>query len=147
MQAANNHGHLIPGKNSLALRRLSGWICCVIVLLWMADMSYGRDTTGLQEAEHPAANSTKQLPQITVTERRPISAATESRVREKDFAVRPHNTASEMLNNLPGFVAGQHAGGGKAKPGGKLVCATLLQSLPAAHVLKLYFFQRRSGAG
>ena len=114
MQAANNHGHLIPGKNSLALRRLSGWICCVIVLLWMADMSYGRDTTGLQEAEHPAANSTKQLPQITVTERRPISAATESRVREKDFAVRPHNTASEMLNNLPGFVAGQHAGGGKA---------------------------------
>ena len=115
MQAANNHGHLIPGKNSLALRRLSGWICCVIVLLWMADMSYGRDTTGLQEAEHPAANSTKQLPQITVTERRPISAATESRVREKDFAVRPHNTASEMLNNLPGFVAGQHAGGGKAR--------------------------------
>ena len=114
MQAANNHGHLIPGKNSLALRRLSGWICCVIVLLWMADMSYGRDTTGLQEAEHPAANSTKQLPQITVTERRPVSAATESRVREKDFAVRPHNTASEMLNNLPGFVAGQHAGGGKA---------------------------------
>ncbi len=114
MQAANNHGHLIPGKNSLALRRLSGWICCVIVLLWMADMSYGRDTTGLQEAEHPAANSTKQLPHITVTERRPISAATESRVREKDFAVRPHNTASEMLNNLPGFVAGQHAGGGKA---------------------------------
>ena len=114
MQEANNHGHLIPGKNSLALRRLSGWICCVIVLLWMADMSYGRDTTGLQEAEHPAANSTKQLPQITVTERRPISAATESRVREKDFAVRPHNTASEMLNNLPGFVAGQHAGGGKA---------------------------------
>ena len=115
MQAANNHGHLIPGKNSLALRRLSGWICCVIVLLWMADVSYGRDTTGLQEAEHPAANSTKQLPQITVTERRPISAATESRVREKDFAVRPHNTASEMLNNLPGFVAGQHAGGGKAR--------------------------------
>ena len=114
MQAANNHGHLIPGKNSLVLRRLSGWICCVIVLLWMADMSYGHDTTGLQEAEHPAANSTKQLPQITVTERRPISAATESRVREKDFAVRPHNTASEMLNNMPGFVAGQHAGGGKA---------------------------------
>ena len=114
MQAANNHGHLIPGKNSLALRRLSGCICCVIVLLWMADMSYGRDTTGLQEAEHPAANSTKQLPQITLTERRPVSAATESRVREKDFAVRPHNTASEMLNNLPGFVAGQHAGGGKA---------------------------------
>jgi hypothetical protein len=54
------------------------------------------------------------MPLMTVTERRPVSAATETRVRESDFAVRPHNTAWEMLNNLPGFVAGQHAGGGKA---------------------------------
>ncbi len=114
MQEANDHRHLMPEEKRLAPRRLSGWICCVIVLLWMADIGYGHDTIGLQEAEHPAANSTKQLPQMTVTERRPVSAATESRVREKDFAVRPHNTASEMLNNLPGFVAGQHAGGGKA---------------------------------
>ena len=114
MQAAKDHRHPILEEKRLAPRRLSGWMCCIIVLLWMAKMSYGHDTTGLQEAEYPAANSTKQLPQMTVTERRPVSAATESRVREKDFAVRPHNTASEMLNNLPGFVAGQHAGGGKA---------------------------------
>ena len=114
MQEANNHRHSIPEEKRLALRRLSGWGCYIIVLLWMAKISYGSETTDLQAAKHPAANSTKRLPQMTVTESRPVSAATASRVRAKDFAVRPHNTASEMLNNLPGFVAGQHAGGGKA---------------------------------
>ena len=114
MQEANDHRHLIPEEKRPALHRLSGWVCCIIVLLWTAKMGYGHDIADQQHAKHPSANSTKQLPQMTVTERRPVSAATESRVREQDFAVRPHNTASEMLNNLPGFVAGQHAGGGKA---------------------------------
>ncbi len=114
MQEANDHRHLIPEEKRPALHRLSGWVCCIIVLLWTAEMGYGHDIADQQHAKHPSANSTKQLPQMTVTERRPVSAATESRVREQDFAVRPHNTASEMLNNLPGFVAGQHAGGGKA---------------------------------
>ncbi len=113
MQEANDHRHLIPEEKRPALHRLSGWVCGIIVLLWTAGMSYGHDITSPQEAE-PPAGPTARLPLITVTERRPVSAATETRVREKDFAVRPHNTASEMLNNLPGFVAGQHAGGGKA---------------------------------
>ena len=111
MQEANDH--VLPEEKRLALRRLSGWVCGIMVLLWMADIGYGHDIPGLREAE-PPAGPTQQLPQMTVTERRPVSAATETRVREKDFAVRPHNTAWEMLNNLPGFVAGQHAGGGKA---------------------------------
>ena len=112
MQEANDH--VLPEEKRPALHRLSGWVCCIIVLLWTAEMGYGHDIADQQHAKHPSANSTKQLPLMTVTERRPISAATETRVREKDFAVRPHNTAWEMLNNLPGFVAGQHAGGGKA---------------------------------
>ncbi len=114
MQEANDHRHPIPEEKRPALHRLSGWVCCIIVLLWTAEMGYGHDIADQQHAKHPSANSTKQLPQMTVTERRPVSAATETSVREQDFAVRPHNTASEMLNNLPGFVAGQHAGGGKA---------------------------------
>ena len=113
MQEANDHRHLIPEEKRPALHRLSGWVCCIIVLLWTAEMGYGHDIAVRQHAE-PPAGPTARLPLITVTERRPVSAATETRVREKDFAVRPHNTASEMLNNLPGFVAGQHAGGGKA---------------------------------
>ena len=97
-----------------AVRRLCGWAWCVVVLLWAAGLSYGQDTGGRQEAERASVESIQRMPLITVTERRPVSAATETRVRESDFAVRPHNTAWEMLNNLPGFVAGQHAGGGKA---------------------------------
>ncbi|MCE2484617.1 MAG: TonB-dependent receptor plug domain-containing protein [Desulfurellaceae bacterium] len=105
---------LLPGEKCRAVRRLCGWAWCVVVLLWAAGLSYGQDTSGRQEAGRVSAEATQRMPLITVTERRPISAATETRVRENDFAVRPHNTASEMLNNLPGFVAGQHAGGGKA---------------------------------
>ena len=111
MQEANDP--MMPEEKRLVLRRLSGWVCGIMVLLWMADIGYGHDIVGRQEAEFPAG-PTARLPLMTVTERRPISAATETRVREHDFAVRPHNTAWEMLNNLPGFVAGQHAGGGKA---------------------------------
>ncbi len=94
------------------LVRLFG-LACGIMLLWAAKPGYGHEITSPQAAER-SAGPTRQLPLMTVTERRPLSAATETRVREKDFAVRPHNTAWEMLNNLPGFVAGQHAGGGKA---------------------------------
>lgn len=78
-----------------------------------------------QERLHPPQGTTPrvvealpstppQLPEIRVTERRPVSAATEHKIREKDFALRPHSTTWEILNNLPGLLAGQHAGGGKA---------------------------------
>jgi len=105
---------LLPGEKRRAVRCLCGWAWCVVVLLWAAGWSYGQDTSDGQDAGRAAVESTQRMPLMTVTERRPISAATETRVRENDFAVRPHNTAWEMLNNLPGFVAGQHAGGGKA---------------------------------
>jgi hypothetical protein len=61
-----------------------------------------------------AETATTQLPEITVRDRRPVSAATEQKIRERDFQLRPHNTTWEILNNLPGLIAGQHAGGGKA---------------------------------
>ncbi len=87
--------------------------------------SYAQEqgTTG-RIAEHPSFQgedpaipplaATTQLPEVTVTERRPTSAATEYKIREKDFLLRPHSTTWEILNNLPGLFAGQHAGGGKA---------------------------------
>ena len=52
MQEANDH--MIPEEKRLALRRLSGWVCCIIGLLWMADIGYGHDIVGQQEAELPA---------------------------------------------------------------------------------------------
>lgn len=58
--------------------------------------------------------STTRLPELTVTERRPVTAATEATLQARDFELRPHSTTQEILNNLPGLLAGQHAGGGKA---------------------------------
>ena len=51
---------------------------------------------------------------MTVTRRRPTQAASSETIRARDFELRPHSTTQEILNNLPGLVAGQHAGGGKA---------------------------------
>ena len=101
----------------------------MLILVWSLSLTllaggvaHSHDTASRKEQEGilsvdepaPLGQTTTQLPQIVVTERRPVSAATEQRVREQDFEVRPHSTTSEILNNLPGFVASQHAGGGKA---------------------------------
>ncbi len=59
-------------------------------------------------------DSLTRLQELTVTERRPTTAASSETVRARDYELRPHTTTQEILNNLPGLVAGQHAGGGKA---------------------------------
>ena len=51
---------------------------------------------------------------MMVTERRPTQAASSETIRVRDLELRPHTTTQEILNNLPGLIAGQHAGGGKA---------------------------------
>ncbi len=59
-------------------------------------------------------DSPTRLQEITVTERRPTTAASSETVRARDYELRPRATTQEILNNLPGLVASQHAGGGKA---------------------------------
>ena len=59
---------------------------------------------------HPAT----RLEEMTVTDRRSTQAASSETIRARDFELRPHTTSQEILNNLPGLIAGQHAGGGKA---------------------------------
>lgn len=59
-------------------------------------------------------DSPTRLQELTVTERRPTTAASSETVRARDYELRPHTTTQEILNNLPGLVASQHAGGGKA---------------------------------
>ncbi|MEW6298576.1 MAG: TonB-dependent receptor plug domain-containing protein [Thermodesulfobacteriota bacterium] len=110
-------------------KRLQGFVLFPLLLLAGTGQGQERsDTSGSRrigniteyappQDEAPGARAgeaTTQLPEIRVTERRPVSAATEQKIREKDFALRPHSTTWEILNNLPGLVASQHAGGGKA---------------------------------
>lgn len=43
-----------------------------------------------------------------------MSAASADEIRAQDYALRPHATTQEILNNVPGVVVAQHQGGGKA---------------------------------
>lgn len=80
-----------------------------------------RDNTNAQDpvpnpnvAPTTPAQAATRLEEVTVTWRRPTQAASSETIRARDFELRPHSTTQEILNNLPGLVAGQHAGGGKA---------------------------------
>lgn len=55
-----------------------------------------------------------QLDEVVVEAQRPLSAASSETIRARDFALRPHSTTQEILNNVPGLLVVQHAGGGKA---------------------------------
>lgn len=46
--------------------------------------------------------------------RRPMSAASASAVRDRDFALRPIGSVQDILRVTPGLVVVQHSGGGKA---------------------------------
>jgi len=68
-----------------------------------------------ENEQHTTSDSSPvRLQELTVTERRPTTAALSETVRARDYELRPHTTTQEILNNLPGLVASQHAGGGKA---------------------------------
>jgi outer membrane receptor protein involved in Fe transport len=51
---------------------------------------------------------------ILVIGRRPMSAASSSVVRDRDFLLRPHTRPADILQVTPGLYVAQHAGGGKA---------------------------------
>jgi len=55
-----------------------------------------------------------QLDEIVVEADRPLTAASSQVIRTRDYALRPHSTTQEILNNVPGLMVVQHAGGGKA---------------------------------
>lgn len=69
---------------------------------------------GASRGAAQTTQSTTPLPELTVTERRPTTAASSETIRARDYELRPHSTTQEILNNLPGLLASQHAGGGKA---------------------------------
>ncbi len=52
---------------------------------------------------------------VMISAERPLSAASDKSFRDSDFALRPRNSAQDMLRLVPGLVLAQHAGGGKAE--------------------------------
>ncbi len=66
------------------------------------------------EVAKRAGKKTSELSEVVVEAKKPLTSASSDEVREKDYAVRPHDTMMEILNNIPGLVVAQHQGGGKA---------------------------------
>src|SRR5450432_3368065 len=56
----------------------------------------------------------KNVETTLVLGRKPISAASSSDVRDRDFALRPIGSVQDILRVTPGLVMVQHSGGGKA---------------------------------
>jgi outer membrane receptor protein involved in Fe transport len=66
-------------------------------------------------APAPGDGGAEQKPvEITVTGRKPLSAASSAAVRDRDFALRPIGSVQDILRVTPGLVVVQHSGGGKA---------------------------------
>lgn len=62
-----------------------------------------------------AEEAWRGVDEIVVTaSREPLSAASSKEVNMRDFLLRPHSTTQEIMNNVPGLLALQHQGGGKA---------------------------------
>jgi TonB family protein len=65
-------------------------------------------------AAPPAPAVQKNTETTLVLGRKPISAASSSAVRDRDFALRPIGSVQDILRVTPGLVMVQHSGGGKA---------------------------------
>ena len=101
-------------------------IVLILLLLIATGTVHGQENAQIQATTN-AANETAvemnqestegsevRLQDLTVTERRPTTAASEETIRARDYELRPHTTTQEILNNIPGLVVAQHQGGGKA---------------------------------
>lgn len=75
-----------------------------------AQTSPKRDSTHAKRDTVYAAHDT-----VTVYAERSYSAVSDAEFRASDFALRPRNSAQDILRVVPGLVIAQHAGGGKAE--------------------------------
>ena len=61
-----------------------------------------------------AANPGAPAYETVVVGRGPMTSASASEVRDRDFELRPRGSPNDILRVIPGLVTAQHQGGGKA---------------------------------
>jgi outer membrane receptor protein involved in Fe transport len=66
------------------------------------------------QAAAPAGEGAARLEEVVVEAKKPLSAASSDEISAETFALRPHATLQDILNNVPGLIVRQHQGGGKA---------------------------------
>lgn len=62
----------------------------------------------------PPSESVPVLPQVLVTAPPPVSSSSQILIPGRDFELLPQGRPADVLRLIPGFVASQHQGGGKA---------------------------------
>ncbi len=67
-----------------------------------------------QETSRQAAQQPLRMPEVVVEGNRIESSASAETIAGTDLALKPHDTPIQILNDLPGLLALQHQGGGKA---------------------------------
>ncbi len=69
------------------------------------------DKKRAEQADPPAEEIVEE---IVVTAERPMTAASDQTIRDRDFATFPRRTASDLMRLVPGLHITQHTGGAKA---------------------------------
>ncbi len=72
------------------------------------------ETKAANAGPTPPPELQKNTETTLVLGRKPMSAASSSAVRDRDFALRPIGSVQDILRVTPGLVVVQHSGGGKA---------------------------------
>jgi len=98
--------------------RLSA-ICCALFTAMLSITASAQQTSDIDEAEAVDAEQAKVLDSVSVVGRRQnlvgdAISASEGSVGQNEFNVRPLLRAGDMLEFVPGLVATQHSGSGKA---------------------------------
>ncbi|MEO6951770.1 MAG: TonB family protein [Polyangia bacterium] len=79
-----------------------------------AELAPAEDAPTPRVVEEPAPEKTSTKYESTVSARGPSSAASASTIRNQDFDLRPKTSPNDILRVVPGLLAVQHQGGGKA---------------------------------
>lgn len=72
-------------------------------------------SSGALGQEEPLPAPEAVLPPVVVEAPPPVSSSSEVLIPGKDFELRPQGRPGDILRLIPGFVIGQHHGGGKAE--------------------------------
>ena len=70
---------------------------------------------GTHAQDQPPPEAPAVLPPVVVTAPPPVAASSEVLIPGRDFELRPQGRPADVMRLIPGFVIGQHQGGGKAE--------------------------------
>jgi outer membrane receptor protein involved in Fe transport len=93
-------------------RHRAAALLAALLFFSSAGIGFAQDDSAV--SSDAAETKGNQTTEVYVWGEKPVSAATEETIRQRDFELRPTSTPSDILRLVPGLVISQHQGGGKA---------------------------------